>query len=180
MIVYKDGAWKPIEETQVSVMDRGFLYGVGLFETFRTYNGVPFLFRDHLQRLTEGLQSVFIDWHYEEQELRDLVTQALKHNKVQEGIIRLNVTAGIGNWGLPTETYDKPSLLLFTRPVPPLPGSAKTAEFLNLRRNTPEGEYRLKSHHYLNNLLGKRELGSKPDVEGIFDSGGLYCGRTCI
>ncbi len=168
MIVYKDGSWQPIEETNVSVMDHGFLYGVGLFETFRTYNGVPFLFHDHLTRLREGLESVYIDWQESDEHLEELVTDALKKNEVTDGVIRLNVTAGISNWGLPTDTYHAPSLLLFTRPVPPVATESKGAVFLELRRNTPEGDTRLKSHHYLNNLLGKRELGARTDVEGVF------------
>ncbi|KMJ56703.1 4-amino-4-deoxychorismate lyase [Bacillus sp. LL01] len=168
MIVYKDGSWQPIEETNVSVMDHGFLYGVGLFETFRTYNGMPFLFHDHLIRLRKGLESVYIDWHESDEYLEGLVEEALKKNEVSDGVIRLNVTAGISNWGLPTETYHTPSLLLFTRPVPQMAIESKGAVFLERRRNTPEGDTRLKSHHYLNNLLGKRELGARTEVEGIF------------
>ncbi len=168
MIVYKDGSWLPIEETNISVMDHGFLYGVGLFETFRTYNGTPFLFRDHLNRLRAGLESVYIDWNETEEHLHQLVEDALEKNEVTDGVIRLNVTAGISNWGLPTETYKAPSLLLFTRPVPPSATPSKGAVLLELRRNTPEGSSRLKSHHYLNNLLGKREIGDRTDVEGIF------------
>ena len=168
MIVYKDGSWQPIEETNVSVMDHGFLYGVGLFETFRTYNGVPYLFHDHLKRLRDGLESVYIEWSHTDEELHELVTEALKKNGLTDGVIRLNVTAGISNWGLPTETYRAPSLLLFTRPVPELTTENKDAVVLERRRNTPEGDTRLKSHHYLNNLLGKRELGAQLDVEGIF------------
>ncbi|TYS54469.1 aminodeoxychorismate lyase [Sutcliffiella horikoshii] len=168
MIVYKDGSWQPIEETNVSVMDHGFLYGVGLFETFRTYNGIPFLFHDHLKRLRDGLESVYIEWDHSNEQLYDLVTEALEKNGITDGVIRLNVTAGISNWGLPTETYKAPSLLLFTRPVPEHNPGSKNAVVLNRRRNTPEGNTRLKSHHYLNNLLGKRELGTSQDVEGIF------------
>ncbi|WP_404348747.1 aminodeoxychorismate lyase [Sutcliffiella horikoshii] len=168
MIVYKDGSWQPIEETNVSVMDHGFLYGVGLFETFRTYNGVPYLFHDHLKRLRDGLESVYIEWSHTDEQLRELVTEALEKNGLTDGVIRLNVTAGISNWGLPTETYRAPSLLLFTRPAPEHHAASKNAVILNRRRNTPEGDTRLKSHHYLNNLLGKREIGNRPDVEGIF------------
>ncbi|WP_226683704.1 aminodeoxychorismate lyase [Sutcliffiella horikoshii] len=168
MIVYKDGSWQAIEETNVSVMDHGFLYGVGLFETFRTYNGVPYLFHDHLKRLKDGLESVYIEWNHRDEQLRELVSEALEKNGLRDGVIRLNVTAGISNWGLPTEMYRAPSLLLFTRPAPEHNPSSKNAVMLNRRRNTPEGDTRLKSHHYLNNLLGKRELGDRPDVEGIF------------
>ncbi|WP_223703343.1 aminodeoxychorismate lyase [Sutcliffiella deserti] len=167
MIVYKDGSWKPIEETTVSVMDHGFLYGVGLFETFRTYQGVPFLFRDHLTRLKKGLHSVYIEWEEQEAFLYNLVNLALEKNNLTDGVVRLNITAGISNWGLPNEEYSKPSTILFTRPVASVP-DGKKAVFLNIPRNTPEGEVRLKSHHYLNNLLGKRELGKNSNSEGIF------------
>ncbi|WP_078378365.1 aminodeoxychorismate lyase [Sutcliffiella halmapala] len=168
MIVYKDGNWLPLEETTVPVMDHGFLYGVGLFETFRTYQGVPFLFHDHIERLRDGLSSVYIEWEEEKERLLELINIALTKNDLVDGVIRLNITAGISNWGLPNETYSKPTTLLFTRAIAPINEEGKMAVFLQIPRNTPEGEVRLKSHHYLNNLLGKRELGKESQAEGIF------------
>ncbi|MFE7064922.1 aminodeoxychorismate lyase [Sutcliffiella sp. NPDC057660] len=168
MIVYKDGSWQPIENTSIPVMDHGFLYGVGLFETFRTYQGSPFLFQDHLKRLREGLSSVYIEWEEDDESLQQLIGMALEKNGLADGVLRLNVTAGISNWGLPNETYTKPSTLLFTRPLAPVQDEGRRAVFLQIPRNTPEGSVRLKSHHYLNNLLGKRELGKLSDTEGIF------------
>jgi 4-amino-4-deoxychorismate lyase len=149
-------------------MDHGFLYGVGLFETFRTYQGSPFLFQDHLKRLREGLSSVYIEWEEDDESLQQLIEMALKKNGLTDGVLRLNVTAGISNWGLPNETYTKPSTILFTRPVAPVQDEGRRAVFLQIPRNTPEGSVRLKSHHYLNNLLGKRELAKYADAEGIF------------
>ncbi|MBM7622316.1 4-amino-4-deoxychorismate lyase [Bacillus tianshenii] len=168
MIVYKDGAWQGLEETSIPVMDHGFLYGVGLFETFRTYQGSPFLFQDHLKRLREGLASVYIEWEEDDDSLLQMIGTALEKNNLTDGVLRLNVTAGISNWGLPNETYTRPSTLLFTRPVAPVQDEGRRAIFLQIPRNTPEGSVRLKSHHYLNNLLGKRELGNLADTEGIF------------
>ncbi|WP_417898380.1 aminodeoxychorismate lyase [Bacillus haimaensis] len=168
MIVYKDGSWQPLENTSIPVMDHGFLYGVGLFETFRTYQGSPFLFQDHLNRLREGLSSVYIEWEEDDKSLQQLIGMALERNGLTDGVLRLNVTAGISNWGLPNETYTKPSTLLFTRPVAPVQDEGRRAVFLQIPRNTPEGSVRLKSHHYLNNLLGKREIAKHADAEGIF------------
>jgi 4-amino-4-deoxychorismate lyase len=168
MIVYKDGSWQPLENTSIPVMDHGFLYGVGLFETFRTYQGSPFLFQDHLKRLREGLSSVYIEWEDDDKSLQRLIEMALEKNGLTDGVLRLNVTAGISNWGLPNEIYKKPSTLLFTRPVAPVQDQGRRAVFLQIPRNTPEGSVRLKSHHYLNNLLGKRELVKDADAEGIF------------
>lgn len=168
MIVYKDGLWQPIEEASIPVMDHGFLYGVGLFETFRTYQGSPFLFQDHLKRLRQGLSSVYIEWEEEDDFLLRIIDRALEKNGLADGVLRLNVTAGISNWGLPNETYTRPSTILFTRPVAPVREEGRRAVFLQITRNTPEGSVRLKSHHYLNNLLGKRELGKLSDAEGIF------------
>lgn len=168
MIVYMDGSWKSLENTSIPVMDHGFLYGVGLFETFRTYQGSPFLFQDHLKRLREGLSSVYIEWEEDDESLQQLIETALEKNGLTDGVLRLNVTAGISNWGLPNVTYTKPSTLLFTRPLAPVQDEGRRAVFLQIPRNTPEGSVRLKSHHYLNNLLGKRELGKLSDAEGIF------------
>ncbi|MDF4766395.1 aminodeoxychorismate lyase, partial [Vibrio parahaemolyticus] len=82
---------------------------------------------------------------------------------------RFNVSAGIDEIGLQTEMYEEPSVIVFIKPLA-APGEVAEKEGVVLKqvRNTPEGAARLKSHHYLNNILGKREIGNVVNKEGIF------------
>lgn len=163
-------------EAVISVMDHGFMYGVGLFETFRTYGGRPFLLERHLERLGQGCQSLGIHYDSDPDQVMNEIQQLLEVNGLEEGYFRLTVSAGEGLLGLPSDDYVKPTVVLYVKPLPN-PGAnlytkGKELWRLNTRRNTPEGEVRLKSLHYMNNILAKRELSQyKPNpniaVEGL-------------
>ncbi|KAB2328824.1 aminodeoxychorismate lyase [Cytobacillus depressus] len=169
MYLYMNGELVPKEEALISPFDHGFLYGVGLFETFRTYNGHPFLLDDHLERLNRGLEELNIYVQYTRSEILHALQLLLKENKLKDAYFRLNVSAGLGEIGLQTEPYVKPNMIIFAKPLPSRrSGQEKRAEILKLNRNTPEGAERLKSHHFLNNILAKKEIGSSLDCEGIF------------
>lgn len=157
------------EAAAISPFDHGFLYGLGLFETFRVYDGHPFLLDDHLERLNNGLSLLNIKTVLNrEQLLRDL-SLLLEKNGLTNAYVRLNVSAGNGEIGLQTEPYVDPNVIIFVKPLPPAGGlTEKKAVLLELPRNSPEGTERLKSHHFLNNVLAKREVGNALDVEGVF------------
>ncbi|GGH39560.1 aminodeoxychorismate lyase [Paenibacillus segetis] len=163
-------------EAVISVMDHGFMYGVGLFETFRTYGGRPFLLERHLERLRQGCQSLGINYDSDSDQVMAEIQQLLEVNGLEEGYCRLTVSAGEGPLGLPSDDYNKPTVILYIKPLPN-PGASlytlgKELWRLKTRRNTPEGEVRFKSLHYMNNILAKRELSQyKPNptiaVEGL-------------
>jgi 4-amino-4-deoxychorismate lyase len=157
------------EEAVISPFDHGFLYGMGLFETFRVYDSHPFLLDDHLERLNRGLKALNIKAVFSREDIAVKIRKVLERNDFRDANVRLNVSAGIEELGLPPDVYSKPQLILFARPLPPAGEmTEKEAVLLNMRRNTPEGNERLKSHHYMNNILAKRELGNVPGQEGIF------------
>lgn len=169
MYVYFNGQFAEKDEVRISPFDHGFLYGLGVFETFRIYSGHPFLLDDHLERLNKGLKSLNIDHAFERSQVVEILQKLLVKNGLDHAYIRLNVSAGNGEVGLQTESYTDPNILIFCKPLPP-PGGLleKKAFLLDLKRNSPEGPERLKSHHYLNNVLAKREVGDAADTEGIF------------
>lgn len=156
------------EEAVISVRDHGFLYGMGLFETFRTYGGRPFLLNKHLDRLRRGCAGLGIPWEAEEQRLLRWIALLMDKNGLQEAYIRYTVTAGEEALGLPSGDYGEPCQVLYVKPLPTLPESlykeGKSLQLLHHRRNTPEGEVRLKSLHYMNNILAKRELSVYPSA----------------
>ncbi|WP_308637067.1 aminotransferase class IV [Paenibacillus silvisoli] len=150
------------EEAVISFYDHGFLYGMGLFETFRTYGGEPYLLERHLTRLAEGCDSLGIRCKLDAAELRSWLRELMAANELPEAYVRLTVTAGEGVLGLPTGDYEQPNMLLLVKALPPSPPSlyvdGRELVLLRTRRNTPEGEVRLKSLHYMNNIIAKREL----------------------
>ncbi|MFE8698835.1 aminodeoxychorismate lyase [Cytobacillus sp. FJAT-53684] len=169
MFIYLNGDLVRKEDAVISPFDHGFLYGMGLFETIRVYNGHPFLLDDHLQRLNNSLEVLNIKTRYTRDEILEILHPLLKINELTDAYVRLNVSAGIGEIGLQTEPYVHPNLIIFAKPLPPAKGlQEKKSVILQLKRNTPEGFERLKSHHYLNNILAKREIGDHPECEGIF------------
>ncbi|MEK3945937.1 aminotransferase class IV [Paenibacillus sp. FSL H3-0310] len=149
-------------EAVVSALDHGFLYGIGLFETFRTYGGVPFLLERHLKRMAEGCKELGIPFEAEAAHLLDWIKRVMDKNELKEAYIRYTVTAGEDILGLPAGDYQKPNHLLYIKALPKVPdklySEGKELQLLSLRRNTPEGTVRFKSLHYMNNILAKREL----------------------
>ncbi|MEH7886633.1 aminodeoxychorismate lyase [Bacillus sp. JJ1609] len=169
MYVYINGQFAKKEEVMISPFDHGFLYGLGVFETFRIYNGHPFLLDDHLERLNAGMKMLNIEAAFTREEVLKILNELLAKNGYSHAYIRFNVSAGNGEIGLQTESYTQPNVIVFSKPLPaPEVMAEKKAILLEINRNTPEGGERLKSHHYLNNVLAKRETGNTPDMEGVF------------
>jgi len=173
------------EKAVVSVYDHGFLYGIGCFETFRTYDGAPFLISEHLERLREGCREMGIRLRPgllepDGRDLRPLIAALLEANGLKDAYFRLSVSAGIGELGLASGDCTDPTVVLYVKPLPPSDGDGeargKPLQLLNLRRNSPEGPVRRKSFHFLNNWLAKRELAlctwlDDPGAEGLLLDG---------
>ncbi|MCY8825176.1 aminodeoxychorismate lyase [Bacillus atrophaeus] len=170
-MIYLNGQFIEEKEASLSPFDHGFLYGIGVFETFRLYEGRPFLIEWHLERLERAAKDLQIKHRITKEELTDMVDNLLRLNHIEDGNarVRLNISAGVSTKGFTAQTYENPTVLCFVNPLNPenLPVQ-KEGKVLTIRRNTPEGQYRLKSHHYLNNMYAKQELGNDPRYEGIF------------
>lgn len=174
MQIAMNGAVCAGDSAVISVYDHGFLYGMGVFETFRTYNGQPFLLKEHLERLALGCQELSIVYKPEQARVEALIRKLLEANGLEDAYFRLSISAGADILGLPGERYAQPAEILYVKPLPALNTSwaeGRALQLLNTRRSTPEGELRLKSFHYMNSILGKRELARYPwsaGAEGLF------------
>lgn len=169
MYIYLNGKVIPQEEAVISVFDHGFMYGLGLFETFRIYKSHPFLLDDHLRRLNGSLEELCIDKSFAKEEGEEIIANLLRANSLESAYVRWNVSAGNGLIGLQTESYKNPNIIVYMKPLPQVQRMVeKIGQVVSLPRNTPEGAYRLKSHHYLNNILAKREVGEDTSIEGVF------------
>ncbi|PEJ59853.1 4-amino-4-deoxychorismate lyase [Bacillus sp. AFS002410] len=168
MKIYYNGEFLNDNEVKISPYDHGFLYGLGVFETFRIYNGHPFLLFDHLNRLRKSLTNLSIEWNQSDEEIQSVLSKLMDLNELKDAYIRLNVSAGAGEIGLYTGNYTNPNTIIFIKPMHESNIEEKEGVILNTPRNSPEGRERLKSHHYLNNIIGKKEIGNSPSIEGIF------------
>ncbi|MBU9710485.1 aminodeoxychorismate lyase [Evansella tamaricis] len=168
MYLYMNGVIDHYTNIKISPLDHGFLYGLGLFETFRTYHGHPFLLDDHFQRLKDSAEELNIQLpSYNREKTVQIIELLLEKNGLEDGYFRWNISAGEREIGLSTSPYLYPNTVVFVKPLP-RELKEKKGVFLKQRRNSPEGAQRLKSHHYLNNIIGKREIGSNGEIEGIF------------
>ncbi|MBD3861493.1 aminodeoxychorismate lyase [Bacillus sp. 28A-2] len=172
MIIYLNGQYIEEKDATLSPFDHGFLYGIGVFETFTSLAGQVFLLDWHLERLNQSLCDLCIESTIEKPFVLDIIHTLLNKNHIAGGHarIRLNVSAGRGRGnGFSADPYEEPVVFVMISPFRPESIlDEKQGVILQTRRNTPEGPRRLKSHHYMNNLLAKREVGNDPSIEGIF------------
>nr|WP_251026286.1 aminotransferase class IV [Exiguobacterium sp. J17977] len=141
---------------------------MGLFETFRTFNGIPFLFDLHWERLEKSLAELWIDLPYTKQEIEQAIQDVVRQNGTPNLYVRLNVSAGVAPLGLYDGRYTRPNVTLLVKPLPDsFQPVEKRLEAIPFPRSRPEAAFRLKSHHYMNNILGKRMLVDR-EAEGLF------------
>jgi branched-chain amino acid aminotransferase len=160
-VVYVDGEYHSKSKASVSVYDHGLLYGDGVFEGIRAYNGIVFHLQDHIERLFEGLRITRINLGLSKEEVSTAVVETLKKNNLTDAYIRLVVTRGRGNLGLDPRSCPKPSLIIMSESVQPSHGKeAKekgvTAIISSYRRDMVDGTtHELKSLNYIQSILAK-------------------------
>ncbi|RFB28376.1 aminodeoxychorismate lyase [Brevibacillus sp. VP] len=160
----------PVEQAVVSAMDHGFLYGIGLFESVRIYQGKPCFWDEHMLRLEQGMTALCIRHKWDRSEIYRAVQATLKKNKLEDAYVRISITGGEEGVGLHSGVYEQPSLYIFVKSVTQIaqPPIAKRLKVISFPRQTQEGNQRFKSHNYLNCALGKQEIGKAADIEGLF------------
>jgi 4-amino-4-deoxychorismate lyase len=168
MMCWMNGEFVQAKDLKISPFDHGFLYGVGFFETFRTYNGNLFLFQAHMNRLKKALSEYRIAMPYDNAEIIAAVLK-LNDSAGTDGYFRLNVSAGVHDIGLAPSSYATPTVILFRKELPEtVAGAEKEGIWLDTTRNDPESAVRHKSHNFLNNVRGRLELPSLKEHEGLF------------
>ncbi len=117
--VWLNGSFQPAEEARVSIFDRSFLYGDGLFETVRVYGNRPFLWAEHLARLHAGATLLRLRLPYGDAELSTAAAELLARNAMPESLLRLHVSRGVGRRGYSPRGADSPTVILSQHPVTP-------------------------------------------------------------
>jgi branched-chain amino acid aminotransferase len=182
LLVYIDGSYYPKSEAKISVYDHGLLYGDGVFEGIRAYEGVVFKLDEHLDRLYHSAHTIALEIPMSKEEMKRAVLDALKKNNLRDAYIRLVVTRGVGDLGLDPRKCSKPTVVIITEPLIQLHGEEKkktgvTAIISWVKRDPVDATtHEIKSLNYLNSILAKIEANIAGVDEAIcLDKRGFVC-----
>ena len=179
MLVYIDGVYCPKSQAKVSVYDHGLLYGDGVFEGIRAYNGVVFKLKEHIGRLYHSAHAIMLQIPLTEEEMTQAVLETLRKNNLSNAYIRLVVTRGVGDLGLDPRKCPKPSVIVITDTIVLHSNEAKEKGISVIiswvRRNPVDAAtHEVKSLNYLNSVLSKIEANmSRVDEALCLDKNGL-------
>ena len=161
----------PVTEGSISTEDRGFLYGDGIFETLRTYNGEPFKLAEHLERMRCSAEKLKIIPEYSNAEISESLTKLLAKNNVQDAYIRITLSRGEGGSGLQLSDGLRSTILLQVKPFKPydekLYNEGMCLAVSGHRRSTTSPICRHKTTNLLTSILLKEEAGSKSAHDSI-------------
>ncbi len=164
------------EHAVISVFDHGFLYGEGIYEVVRTYDGVPFLFDRHMRRLRNSGAMIRLDLPVSDAEIErrflETIAAAGLGTDGREAYIRILVTRGVGEISYDPASCPEPSIVIITKPHVDAPASAYTdgvmVSLVGVLRNHPGTVNPLiKSNNLLNNALGNQEALRKGAFEAV-------------
>lgn len=172
-ICYLNGKYLDVAKATISPLDRGFLFGEGLFETWRTYSGRPYGIDAHLERMAKSAKRIGIPfdptepWEQRCLELarRNAMTQA-------DGAVRLTVTRGRGPVSLVVDRTEAPTALMLFRPLEPTLAEAKargvSIHLVNVGSGVSEKQRQLKSLNYLPAILARTEARKHGAFEAVY------------
>src|SRR5881392_4456079 len=115
--IYVDGKFYAEGEAKVSVFDHGLLYGDGIFEGIRFYNGGVFRLEEHLERLWDSARSILLEVPMSRSEMTEALLETIRKNDLRDGYIRLIVTRGVGNLGLNPAQCKRPSVIIIATTI---------------------------------------------------------------
>lgn len=146
----------------ISVFDHGFLYGDGIYETLRAYNGIVFKLDEHIQRLYHSASLIQLNVRKDADAIKKAVYQTLQANRLREAVIRVTVSRGAGPAGLDPELCKKPTFVIFASKFREYPGqfyqNGVPVAIVKTRRNIISAlNPQIKSLNFLNNVLAKIE-----------------------
>lgn len=162
LTIYIDGKFVPEAEAKVSVFDHGLLYGDGIFEGIRFYQGRVFKLEEHLERLWDSARSICLAIPMSRTEMTEALMETIRRNDLRDGYIRLLVTRGVGNLGLNPAQCKRASVIIIAATVALYPEelyrNGLTVVTCATRRTSPGAlNPAVKSLNYLNNVMARIE-----------------------
>jgi len=185
LLIYIDGKYYPKSEAKISVYDHGFLYGDGVFEGIRSYGGVVFKLREHIDRLYASARAIMLEIPLTKEEMIEAVLETLRKNRLKDAYIRLVVTRGIGDLGLDPRKCPNPSVIIIAEPAIQLYDKERLEKGISMviswvRRDAVDATtHEIKSLNYLNSILSKIEANNAGADEALMlDHRGFVCEAT--
>jgi branched-chain amino acid aminotransferase len=172
MKIYIDGEFYDKENAKISVFDHGLLYGDGVFEGIRFYNGRVFRLDEHIHRLFDSARAIALEIGMDKAAVTEATLETIRQNNLQDGYIRLVVTRGVGDLGLNPALCPKASVIIIASKITLYPPD-KYENGLDVvtcsTRRIPHGALSpmVKSLNYLNNILAKIEAQNAGAGEGL-------------
>jgi len=172
MQIYIDGTYYPESEAKISVFDHGLLYGDGVFEGIRFYNGKVFRLEEHIKRLYKSAAAICLNIPLNREEVTEAVLETIRRNELRDGYIRLVVSRGKGNLGLSPEHCPKPTIIIIAAKITLYPEEnyEKGLKIVTCAtRRIAHGALSpmVKSLNYLNNIMAKIEATHAGAGEGL-------------
>ena len=160
--IYINGQIVPQEDAKISVFDHGLLYGDGVFEGIRAYNGKIFTLDEHLDRLYDSATAISLKIPITKAELAEAIKQTMKANNLADSYIRLVVTRGVGKLGLDPNKCATPQIIIITDTIELYPKALyekglDIVTVTTIRNHFSALDPKIKSLNYLNNILAKVE-----------------------
>jgi branched-chain amino acid aminotransferase len=172
-LVYVNGEFVPRAEAKVSVFDHGYLYGDGVFEGIRGYNGRIFRLDQHLERLYRCAKAISLEVPLTPEELRDVVLETVRRNGLHDSYVRVILSRGEGDLGLDPRKCLTPATVVVIASTIAFYPEEVYEDGLDVitcvtRRNLPTAvNPQIKSLNYLNNILAKIEVNRAGAHEGL-------------
>ena len=172
MVVFVNGKFVPKDEAVVSVFDHGFLYGDGVFEGIRAYNGRIFRLSEHICRLYESAKHIMLNIPYSIAEMEQAVIKTVRENNLRDAYIRVVVSRGVGDLGLDPRLCPASQVIIIADKIV-LFAEEKYRQGLKVvtvstRRNICDAlDPKIKSLNYLNNILVKIEANQAGVMEAL-------------
>ena len=172
MQIYLNGKLVPAKEAVVSVLDHGFLYGDGIYETMRVYDGVTFMLDEHLRRLYRSASLIGLTIPLDADSLKRSVYETLIANSLRNAFVRLTISRGYGPIGLDPDLCPEPTVVIITQEMKDYPKSfyEKGISLIipETKRNFREAiNPEIKSLNFLNNILAKIEAKKRGAYDAI-------------
>lgn len=171
-IIWLDGELVDKADAKISVFDHGLLYGDGIFEGIRFYNGRVFRLEEHIERLFLSARAILLKMIWSEEEVCNIVRDTIRANKLTDGYIRLVVTRGSGGLGLNPYLCEKPSMFCIAASIQLYPEEfyENGLELITCSTRRPSHATlspQVKSLNYLNNVMAKVECIKAGVMEGL-------------
>ena len=172
MKIYIDGKFHDRREARISVFDHGLLYGDGVFEGIRIYNGKVFKLKEHIYRLYNSAKAILLNIPLQQADMEQAVLETVRMNAKLDGYIRLIVTRGEGALGLDPAQCDRPSVIIIVGDIQLYPREyyeKGIAVITAATRRMPADSLdpRIKSLNYLNNIMAKVEAKQAGCLEAV-------------